>query len=127
MSAANIDLLMELWSKEGDDTPPFSGHKDLYNTIDASTLGDIPWERATLSYQGEVPEDGEVPEWMTAGYEIFYRNPHEVVKNMLEDTTFAGVFDYTAYREFDHDGNRRYENFMSGDWAWQQSVSLLLP
>lgn len=59
---------------------------------------------------------------MTALYEIYYRDPREVIKNMIADKTFKNAFDYVPYQEFDEDGFRRYENLMSGDWAFLQAV-----
>jgi hypothetical protein len=44
---------------------------------------------------------------------------------MLANPTFVEDFDYTPMRMFDINGSRRYEHFMSGDWAWKQAVSLL--
>ncbi|EIW80445.1 hypothetical protein CONPUDRAFT_154475 [Coniophora puteana RWD-64-598 SS2] len=46
MSATYIDILCQLWAlsliKHGDD-PPFRDHTHVYDTIDASKLGEIPW------------------------------------------------------------------------------------
>ena len=54
-SAGNIDTLLDLWSallfKHGD-KPPFTSHCDLYNTIDVTPLGDMPWERFGVHYNG---------------------------------------------------------------------------
>ncbi len=44
---------------------------------------------------------------------------------MLASPTFADDFDYTPMRIFDINGSRRYEHFMSGDWAWNQAVRFL--
>lgn len=124
MSASDTDTLMKLWRSSHTDQL-FNDHQDLYDHIDACTLGDVSWEKATLQYQGEKPTAG-VPEWMEAGYEIFYRDPREVVKNMIGDPNFAGAFEHAPYQEFDSSGSRRYQNLMSGDWAWKQAVSLNL-
>ena len=43
---------------------------------------------------------------------------------MLANPTFAEDFDYTPMCIFDINGSRRYEHFMSGDWAWKQAVGL---
>ena len=125
MSASDIDTLMGLWEAGHGGEQLFSDHEDLYNTIDSTDLGDLPWQKSSLHYKGALPS-GEVPEWMTAQYDIFYRDPREVVKNILDNPTFDGAFDYVPYQDFDHNGDRRYENLMSGDWAFKQAVSLLL-
>ncbi|KAN0093226.1 hypothetical protein V8E55_004010 [Tylopilus felleus] len=110
MSAGNIDRLFELW---GDPTaggkPPFADHKEMYQTIDATLLGDVPWDSIKLKYSGDRL-DGAVPPWMDQTYEFWYR------------PAYALVFDYVPYRDFLADSNqRRYENLMSGDWAWRQA------
>ena len=125
MSGADIDTLMTMIAVLRDGEHLFKDHSDLYNTIDASDLGGVSWQRSTLQYQGKIPND-QVPKWMTALYEIYYRDPHDVVKNMIADKTFKDAFDYVPYQEFDEDGDRRYEHLMSGDWAFGQAVCFAL-
>jgi hypothetical protein len=125
MSAGHTNKLMALVAQFGDGESPFKNYSSLCSTIDASELGDVPWECSTFQYQGETSGD-QVPEWMTTRYEIYYRDPREVIKNMIADTTFKHAFDYVPYQEFDEDGDRRYEDFMSGDWAFHQAVWFFL-
>ena len=63
---------------------------------------------------------------MTVKYELFYHNPHNVIRNMISDTTFKFVFDYIQYQDFDEDGDQQYGNLMSGDWAFHQAVCFVL-
>jgi hypothetical protein len=59
MSAANIDILCTLWAATLDEfgaEPPFTGHHDLYSTIDAIPVGGVPWQSATFTYDGLRPE-----------------------------------------------------------------------
>src|SRR4030088_2904434 len=84
MSAANTETLMAMVAKFRHGEPLFKGHGDLCDTINASDLGDVPWQCSSFQYQGEIP-DGQVPEWMTALYEVYYRNPHDIIKNMIAD------------------------------------------
>ena len=125
MSAANTDGLMATIANLREGEFIFKGHNDVYNTIDASDLGGVPWQCSTFRYQGDIPDD-QVPEWMTALYEIYYRDPHDVIGDMIADTTFKHAFDYVPFQEFDEDGDRRYENLMSGDWAFHQAVCFVL-
>jgi hypothetical protein len=122
MSAGNTDTLMKLLARMQHDQYIFKNHSDMCETIDATELGDIPWQRSTLQYQGAIPVD-EPPQWMSTEYEIFYRDPHKVLKNMLADPTFKHGFDYVPYQEFESGGDCIYENVMSGDWAFHQAVS----
>ena len=46
MSAGDINIIAGLWSASlapHHDSPPFESAKELYNTIDLTPLGDIPW------------------------------------------------------------------------------------
>jgi len=62
---------------------------------------------------------------MTESCEVYYRDPRIAVQNILSDTTFKDGINYVPYQEFGHGGEHRYENFMSGDWAFQQAVRIL--
>ncbi|KAI5980898.1 hypothetical protein EDD15DRAFT_2204812 [Pisolithus albus] len=100
--------------------PPFSDHNELYETIDATKLGDVRWDTFGLRYSGERPTDN-VPPWMDEVYEYWFRDPSTLVENMFSNTEFDGEIDYAPYRDFTADDKRRYQNFMSGDWAWSQA------
>jgi hypothetical protein len=124
MSAGNIDILLQLWAASlasHGEPPPFSDHQDLYNTIDATPIGGVPWQNVTLSYDG--PRLEQPPLWMESEYTIWFRDPLLLFKNLLENPDFAGSFDYIPYQQYDSANHRRYEHFMSGNWAWKQAVS----
>lgn len=124
MSAGHIDHLLQLWHAslvQHGDHAPFLSHKDLYNTIDATAVGGVPWESFTLSYNGTKPEQN-VPEYMNGTYTIYYRDPRELVLEMLDNTSFVDDFDYIPVRNFTTEEIRQYEHFMSGNWAWKQAV-----
>src|SRR5271156_4579388 len=85
MSASNIDTLLDLWASSllnHNDTPPFANHSDLYNTIDSTPIGDIPWQNFSLKYNEELSDDA-VPQWVTEEYEVWFRDPHLIIKNMI--------------------------------------------
>jgi hypothetical protein len=123
MSASNINTLLDLWAatllKHGD-TPPFANCADLYNTIDSTPVGDVPWQSFSLIYDGELPDD-HIPQWMTSEYDVWFRDPHTVVKNMIGNPDYKHHFDVAPVRVFDDNGNRTYRDFMSGDWAWEEA------
>jgi hypothetical protein len=126
MSAGNVDELLKLWAaglEESDIEPPFFNHQHLYDTIDEIPVGGVPWEQFSMTYDGLRPET-DVPPWMEQTYEVFFRDPHKLLLNMLGDPTFAKDFDYIPMQEFDNRGSRRYQHFMSGNWAWKQAVCL---
>lgn len=128
MSVTNLDNLFELWAVrllKHKEIPPFANALDLYNTIDSTPLGDVPWQCITLRYNDDVStdSDGRIPSWMTAEYEAWFRNPHVVVQNMVANPDYKDAFDVAPVQMFTRDGDRRYEDFMSGDWAWNEAVS----
>lgn len=127
MSASNIDSLMELWNSSlFPGSPPFANHVDMYRTIDSTPLGDVRWQCFTMRYaDDDIPEPrSNTPKWMTDTHEVWYRDVRTIVKHMLSNPDFNGKIDYAPLREFSAEGNRRLRNFMGGDWAWKQAVSL---
>jgi Plavaka transposase len=130
MSATGIDSLMELWHASfiqqgiADGTVPFHNHKELYNTIDSTPLGGIPWQTFSLSFDGPLP-DNNAPPWMHDKFEVWFRDPHLIAKSMLSNRDFANEFDLVPFREFDADGKQRWQNLMSGSWAWTQVVCII--
>ena len=130
MSAGDINFVTGLWAASlapHNDSPPFKNAKDMYDTIDSTPLGDIPWQSFTLNYNGSPLEnlgpDGESPSWTTDDYDIWFHNPHLLVQELIANPEFNGQFDFTPFQEYSTDGQHRFENFMSGDWAWKQAVS----
>lgn len=105
------------------ESPPFSSADDMYNIIDSIPLGDAPWHSFSASYTGTIPET-DAPTWMTAKYDVWCRNPCDVVRNLLANPDFKEEFDYAPYREYDNNNSRQYHNFMSGNWAWRHAVSI---
>ncbi|KAH7928302.1 hypothetical protein BV22DRAFT_1103185 [Leucogyrophana mollusca] len=124
MPASQIDTLIDLWGssliKHGDN-PPFADHKDLYETIDNTPLGDVNWESFSVQFTGDKPVDDVAP-WMDDNYDVWFRDPHKVVRNMLANPDYKDEMDYCPFREFSSNGDEhQYQDFMSGDWAWEQA------
>ena len=131
MSAGDINIITGLWAASlvaHNDSPPFKNAKAMYNTIDSTPLGDTPWQSFTLNFNGTPPENpgsnDESPPWMTADYDIWFRDPHLLIQEMIANPEFKGQFDFTPYQEYSTDGQHRFQDFMSGDWAWKQAVSV---
>ena len=129
MSAGNIDDLMDLWSSYSSDLgsgdAPFRNNKDFLRTIDSISLGDVPWKCFKVRYDGDVPDFGYVPSWTTREHHVYYRNPLEIVHNILANQDYKDGFDYAPFREF-RDEKRRWTDVMSGNWAWKQAVSVYI-
>lgn len=128
MSNSHSNQLFEVWqasmvNAHKDLTPasaPFLDVKDYHAAIDAIKVGDAPWQSFACSYKDDIPEGA--PQWMKAEYEVWYRDPLIVIENMLKNPDFCGEFDFVPYKEYDQHGVRRYGNFLSGEWCWQQAV-----
>lgn len=127
MSGGDITTLFYLWAAtltpHGDE-PPFCNSAELYDTIDATPLGDVDWESFSIKYNSEPPQGESLP-WMEAEYEFWFHNPRKLVQNLLSNPDFIDEFDYMPFHEYDADGKHHFQDFMSGDWAWKQAVSRL--
>ena len=56
MSGGDINILLELWAAsllKHNDELAFANHKDIYDTIDMTPLGDIPWQSFSVRYNGD--------------------------------------------------------------------------
>jgi hypothetical protein len=45
---------------------------------------------------------------------------------MLKNPDFSSQFDYAPYIDLDKSGQRRWNEFMSGNFSWRHAVSLLI-
>lgn len=133
LSQANTDELLELLAAtsrvNGTSDPPFVSRRHMFETIDRTEVGDVCWEKMTLQCASasdmEVNNRDSAPSWMQDKHEVWFRNPLSVIRNMLSNPSFDGSLDYVPFREYGPNG-RRWQNFMSGDWAWRQAVSRLV-
>jgi len=117
-----IDELLDLWTAsplKHYNTAPFVDHKDLYATIDSTSVGDMSWETFTLSYNGENPSD-DVPKWMTSEFdEIWFCDPCCLIHNMISNPDFKDEFNYAPLQEYNLVEKHHEQNFMSGNWVWR--------
>lgn len=124
MPGREIGELMQIWSTTlpaGQD-PPFADHNDLYDTIDATTLGDAPWQSFSINYSGECPRNGNIPSWMLAEFDVWFRDPKVVLRNQLKNPDFKDEFDYAPYQRFNDSGEHEWKDFMSANWGYEQAV-----
>ncbi|GLB39454.1 hypothetical protein LshimejAT787_0606160 [Lyophyllum shimeji] len=119
MSAGKIDRLMHILAALYERPPPVSGHQELYGAIDSIEHGDIPWTSFSITFNGAVP-DHAPPEWMTEKYEVWYRDPLQVLEQQIGNPDFNGRINY-APKRVTKDGKCRYKDLMSGQWAWRQA------
>ena len=125
MSAAHINSLLDLWEAsllEAGGCPLFSDYKQMYETINNTRLGDVKWQSFTVKYTGDLGAD--TAPWMHDDYDVWFQDPHEVMRNMLANPDFANEMDYQPIHEYDTKTSTWWwQDFMSGDWAWRQAVS----
>ncbi|KAG1724210.1 uncharacterized protein EDB91DRAFT_1255351 [Suillus paluster] len=104
MSAGDINVLLDLWAAtllKHNDKPLFADCCDLHKTIDSTPVGDVKWQSFRVQYTGEKLE-----------------NNYTTVDGSISQC----LMDYQPYREFLTDNNeRQWQDFMSGDWAWNQA------
>jgi len=126
MSQSDIDHLMDLWAlsvSSAGGNSPFSDHNHMYQAIDQIRVGGAPWQ----CLQTAVPQSlgSDAPEWMTRSYQVWYRNPEEVIRGILANPDFVNEFDTCPYIERDKHGKHRWSDFMSANYAWNHSVSVV--
>ena len=100
MSGGGIDWLMKIWAAhraEWGKAPPFLNHKDLYKSINATPLADIPWQSFVTSYNGEIPQEGKVPSWMSMEHTVWFQDPHLLIHSILSNPDFKDTFDTSPY------------------------------
>lgn len=91
MSGRNIDKLLSLLAAlYPDSDPPFADHNKLYSIIDATKSGDIPWQSFSVTYNGQMAVGDDVPPWKTTHYDVWFRDPLQVMENQISNTNFAG-------------------------------------
>lgn len=126
MSAGNINILLKLWEDSlavHADHGPFRNHKNLYNIIDAIPYGHIPWRSLSIKYPDSHVVEGPKPSWMEGRHIVWYRDPMKVLRELISNPDFKDEFDYVPYRDYTSDGHQ-FQDFMSGNWAWRQAVSV---
>ncbi|KIL58007.1 hypothetical protein M378DRAFT_15867 [Amanita muscaria Koide BX008] len=125
MPEDQIDDLLQIWARTltPDSNSLFLSARDLYSTLDAIDLGEICWQSFSISFQptDEVLEATDAP-WKSKAWDIWYRDPREVLKAQLSNRDFANEMDFASKIVVDREKRtRRYQDFMSGEWAWEQS------
>ncbi|KAJ7115096.1 hypothetical protein C8R43DRAFT_902897 [Mycena crocata] len=119
--AGAIDELMQNWAArpESAGDPPFADHEDLYNTIDATEIGHIPWQSFAVKYNRPIAP-GDTAPWKTQEFLVYFRDPRLVLHQQLANPDFKSEMDFAPKQVF-VGGSRTYEDFMSGNWAWRQA------
>ncbi|KAG9217554.1 hypothetical protein CCMSSC00406_0008481 [Pleurotus cornucopiae] len=113
-----LNLMLEAYG----DASPFASSQDMYDTIDSAHVGGVPWECLITVPPEDLPANA--PAWKKKPYEIWYRNPNAILRNLLDNPDFDGEFDYAPYVELDEQGKRSWANFFSANFAWRHSSTI---
>jgi hypothetical protein len=73
MSQNNINHLLELWGlslMKDNDMGPFTNYKEIYDTINATNLGDAPWKCFSAGFDDDLPDDA--PQWKQQKYNVWF-------------------------------------------------------
>jgi hypothetical protein len=126
LSSGNIDTLLDLWAQSIDSigSAPFEDCGSMHAAIDLSTLGNIPWKCLMTEFSEDVGEGA--PNWMHTTYKIWYCDPDAIVSGTLANPSFNGQFNLCPYITLNSKGVHCWDNVMSGNIAWQHSMSDLL-
>jgi hypothetical protein len=128
MPAKQIDDLMQVLASfdEFRGKPPFNSDADVHDSIDAIPLGDVPWQSLSLKHPNfDNPSPDDAP-WKHTEYEVWFRDPRELIRHQLANPDFANDIDYSARQVFGEQGQRVWTDLMTGNWAWDQSVSTMM-
>jgi hypothetical protein len=131
-SAEDINTALHTWASRstklsGMDTSPFKDHDDMMKTIDSISYGECSWSSFEAQHGG--PVNNSSPPYMLASWTVHCRDTLEVVRSMMDNRELDGHFNYVARQDFvpvtgePNKWQREFSDVMSGDWAWQESVS----
>jgi hypothetical protein len=123
MSAGKVDKLLEILAAlYPERAPSFADHRDLYERIDGIKQGDIAWDGFSVKYNSALLQSNapRFP-WMDQEFEVWFRNPLLILENQIRNPDFKDEMDY-APQQIYYKGKHRYQNLMSGNWAWEQAV-----
>ena len=129
MPVQQIDTLLDIWDESllrAGGRPLYENYKDVYKTIDTIQEGDVKWECPSLKYTNTPDEEDQVwVPWMDATYDVWYWCPRQTIHNILANPELADKMDCRLYHEYDTQSDeRRFQDFMGGDWAWDQAVCI---
>ncbi|KAK0432102.1 uncharacterized protein EV420DRAFT_1655982 [Desarmillaria tabescens] len=125
MSQRDIDELMDLWALDlhkHEDDAPFDNHQALYKAIDEIHVGSAPWK----CFQTVVPPNlgADAPDWQKQPYQVWFHDPDLVIANILVNRDFEKEFDTAPYVHLDAHNQRRWSDFMSGNYSWRHATQI---
>ncbi|KAJ7271319.1 hypothetical protein B0H12DRAFT_1228975 [Mycena haematopus] len=83
---------------ESAENPPFADAEDLYNTIDATEIGHVPWESFSIRYNQPIAP-GDVTPWKTQDYIVHFRDPRQILHQQLANPDFKSEMDFAPKQD----------------------------
>ena len=125
ISNSNLNKLLDIFTaylyKHGD-RPPFSNCAELHSVIDSLQVGEAGWELFGVKFSGDHMENPA--SWMDDIYNVWMCNSKSAITQILSSADFNNLMHFIPYREYDTATNSHcWQDFMSGDWAWDEVVS----
>jgi Plavaka transposase len=130
-SESKINQALDFWLATtiragGDgDNIPWNTAKQMYKAIDSIKAGPVPWTTVRFRYTGALPP-GTPPKWMCESYDLCFRDPRLVLLDQIASPDLHEHFDYIPYMQFNEKKDHVWSNLMSGSWAWQEAVNILI-
>ncbi|KAI6024539.1 hypothetical protein EDC04DRAFT_2869370 [Pisolithus marmoratus] len=132
MPASQINTLLKIWAAsliELGGNPLFANHTDLYHVIDSTSVGAVKWENFKITYKCKC-QDGQNTDEQDELIKLAglggQDDLHQVIHNLLGHTNIKDEMDFVPYQEFNAmNKQRHWEDFMSGDWAWEEADKII--
>ena len=126
MPSGQFNELMDIWASIENKDPPFASVDHLHHLIDSIPGGDLPWHGLSIQHVDaeKLQDNPNTPSWKLAEYDFWFRDAKEVIKRQLSNPAFKDHFDYAPKQIFGKQHQRVWSNFMTGNWAWKQCVSI---
>lgn len=102
--------------------PSFKNKDEFLGAVDALPPG-VSWKLENVTVTGDVHDEDEQP--LKEELELWYRDPVEVVRELLGNPIFRDVTCY-APEQIHRDGDlqeRVVNEMWTGDWWWDMQVS----
>jgi hypothetical protein len=74
----------------------------MYKTIDATLLGDVKWQSFATFYTDDIPPVN-LPAWMQTKYDVWFKDPQQVIYQILGNPSFTDEIDLVLFREYSTD------------------------
>lgn len=102
--------------------PLFSNCAELHSVINGLQVGEAAWESFGVRYCGKWTEN-PAP-WMDDVYNIWMCDPKTTITQILGNREFHNLVNLILYREYNSAADSCcWQNFMSGNWAWEEVVN----